>query len=215
MSTKKAIPILSDFNTLALVLIPIGIAINYVGALIVNALQLPLFLDCIGTLTVAIIAGPWVGAVTGLMHNVVFALTVNPGDLPFGIVNLCFGLAAGFMARAGWFDRARTVFFAGLVIVAVALLTSVPIMVLMYGGATTGVAGVAMGYLIAIGTGIWQSVFAVSFFSEIADKLASAYVAFFIYRALPKGFLTRFPGYIRKAPKAAPKAAPEVTPASA
>jgi len=208
MSTKKATPILRDFNTLALVLIPIGISVNYVGALIVNALQLPVFLDCIGTLTVAIIAGPWVGAMTGLMHNVVFGLTINPGDLPFGIVNMCFGLAAGFMARAGWFESARRVFFAGLVIVAVALLTSVPIMVLMYGGATTGVAGAAMGYLIAVGTGIWQSVFAVSFFSEIADKLVSAYVAFFIYRALPRSFLTRFPGFIRKAPKATPEATP-------
>lgn len=197
INLNKRISIISDFNTLALVLIPIGIAINYAGSLIVNSLQLPLFLDAIGTIMVGIIAGPWVGAATGLLHNLVFGLVFNPVMIPFAIVNLAFGLVAGFLARAGWFENPVKVIFAGLVIVAVAVLTSAPINVFLFGGIAHGSAGVFTGYLIAIGTGIWKAVFAVSFFRELADKVISAFVAYGIYKALPARYLSKFPGYIR------------------
>ena len=191
-------PILKDFNTLALVLIPIGIGINYVGGLLVKALQLPLFLDSIGTMIVGVIAGPWVGALTGLVHNIVFGLTVDPVYIPYSIVNLAFGLVAGFAARAGWFEKWYKVFLAGLVIVVVAVITTVPLDVILFGGAAQGAAGVIQGYLIAIGTGIWQTVATVTIFRELADKMLSVFITFFIYKALPARFLVKFPGYIRK-----------------
>ena len=53
--------IASDFTTRAWVLIPIGVGINFVGGTLVNVLQLPVFLDTIGTILVALLAGPWVG----------------------------------------------------------------------------------------------------------------------------------------------------------
>lgn len=207
MNENKHPFIVRDFNTLALVLIPIGIAINYVGGLVVRALELPVFLDTIGTLIVGIIAGPWVGAATGLIHNLLFGLTVNPMSLPFAIVNMALGLAAGFMARAGWFEKPIKVFFAGLVIVAVSVLTSVPISVWLFGGAAHGPTGVITGYLIAVGAGIWKAVFAVSIFRELADKLISAYVAYGVYKTLPARFLARFPGYTRTAAVSSVKAA--------
>lgn len=198
VSEKKALPIVKDFTTLALVLIPIGIGINYVGGLINKLLALPLFLDAIGTLIVGIIAGPWVGAVTGLVHNIVFGLTVDPVFLPYSIVNMAFGLAAGFMARAGWFEKWYKVIWAGLVIVAVAIVTGVPIDVLFFGGVQQGaVSALAWSYLMAIGVGVWKAVFAVSIFRELADKMLSVFVAFAIYKSLPPRFLLKFPGYFR------------------
>jgi len=193
--TKKETPILRDFTTLALVLIPIGIGINYVGGLINKLLALPLFLDAIGTLVVGVIAGPWVGAVTGLIHNIVFGLTVDPVFLPYAIVNLAFGLAAGFMARAGWFKVWYKVFYAGLVIVAVAIITGVPIDVIFFGGVQQGaISALAWSYLMAIGVGVWKAVFAVSIFRELADKFISVFVTYFIIKALPPTFMRKFPG---------------------
>lgn len=193
MDSNKHVSMVADFSTLALLLIPVGIAINVVGGSIAKALQLPLFLDAIGTLMVGIIAGPWVGAATGLIHNVVLGLIMNPMMIPYAIVNMAFGLVAGFLARAGWFENPARVFFAGLIIVGVAVLTSVPINVFLFGGTAHGAAGLLTGYLIAIGTGIWKAVFAVSFLRELADKLISVYAAFGIYKALPPGFLNKFP----------------------
>jgi hypothetical protein len=49
-------------------------------------------------------------------------------------------------------------------------------------------------YLMAIGVGLWKSVFAVSIFREFFDKMISVFVAFFVVKALPPNFLRRFPG---------------------
>jgi hypothetical protein len=45
-----------------------------------------------------------------LIHNVVLGLIMNPMMIPYAIVNMAFGLVAGFLARAGWFEI-RQVFF--------------------------------------------------------------------------------------------------------
>lgn len=192
---KMFASIMKDFTTLALVLIPIGIGINYVGGLINKMLALPLFLDSIGTIIVGIIAGPWVGAVTGLIHNIVFGLTVDPVFIPYAIINLGFGLAAGFIARAGWFSVWYKVFFAGLVIMSIGIVLGVPIDVIFFGGVQQGaVSAIAWTYLMAIGVGLWKSVFAVSIFRELADKMISVFVAYFVVKALPANFLRKFPG---------------------
>ena len=70
--------IASDFTTRAWVLIPIGVGINFVVGTLVNVLQLPLFLDTIGTILVALLAGPWVGAMTGLVTNLVLGSPTRP-----------------------------------------------------------------------------------------------------------------------------------------
>jgi hypothetical protein len=54
----------------------------------------------------------------------------------------------------------------------------------------------------AIGTGIWQSVFATSILRELADKILSVFITFAVYKAIPQRFLVKFPGYVRKPKKA-------------
>ena len=58
--------IVSDFTTRAWVLILAGVGISVVGETLVTVLRLSIFLDTIGTILVALLAGPWVGALTGL-----------------------------------------------------------------------------------------------------------------------------------------------------
>jgi energy-coupling factor transport system substrate-specific component len=196
---QKRTPVLADFNTMAILLIPVGVAINYAGAAIIRALQLPVFLDTLGTLLVGIIAGPWVGATTGILTNVITGLTSNPNSLPFLIVNMAFGLAAGFMAQAGWFERGRTVFLAGLVIVGLGVVLSAPIVVFLFGGVPDSAgASLFWAYLMAIGVGLWKSVFATSILRELFDKLISVFIVFGVYKAIPKRYLVMFPGYKRR-----------------
>jgi energy-coupling factor transport system substrate-specific component len=58
--------IASDFTTRAWVLILAGVGISVVGETLVTVLRSSIFLDTIGTILVALLAGPWVGALTGL-----------------------------------------------------------------------------------------------------------------------------------------------------
>jgi len=101
-----------DFSTATLALIPVAIAINLaIGALIV-ALRLPIYLDSIGTVLVGALAGPWAGALTGLLANLIWSILPVPGGAGptiafFAPVAGVIGLMAGFWASRGVF-RLRT-----------------------------------------------------------------------------------------------------------
>jgi energy-coupling factor transport system substrate-specific component len=93
-----------DFTTRTLVLIPVAIAINIVIGQLVIILKLPIYLDSIGTVLVGAIAGPWAGALTGALGNLIWG-TVNAYLPPFFYVAAVIGAMAGIAARMGVFKR--------------------------------------------------------------------------------------------------------------
>ena len=58
-----------DFSLMAILLIPVAVAINFTGFGIVKLLQLPIFLDSIGTVFISLIAGPWIGITTAVINT--------------------------------------------------------------------------------------------------------------------------------------------------
>ena len=98
-----------DFSTSVLVLMPVAIAINIAVGSIVYALRLPIYLDSIGTVLVGVLAGPWAGALTGLLANLIWSLLPVPGGAGplaafFAPVAAVIGLMAGFWGRRGVFQ---------------------------------------------------------------------------------------------------------------
>ena len=73
----------NNFNTQTWVLIPIAIGINIAVGQIVLVLKLPVFLDSIGTVMVAALCGPWAGALTGALSNIIWGVAIDPGALPW------------------------------------------------------------------------------------------------------------------------------------
>ena len=57
---KKKYSIKEDFSMLALLIIPVGVAVNFVGGQLASILKLPMYLDTIGTIFAAMLCGPWV-----------------------------------------------------------------------------------------------------------------------------------------------------------
>lgn len=178
----------SEFTTTAWVLVPIGIGINVVGGVLVNVLRLPLFLDVIGTILVAVLAGPWVGALTGALTNTVLGLVSRPSLIPFALVNLAIGLVAGYMARGGWFKTYWKVAVTGIAIMLTAIFTSAPISAFLFGGVTGSGVDVLRAYFIATGSSILEATLQESFVFEPIDKLASVFIAFFIARNIPQRY---------------------------
>src|SRR5215208_1837659 len=123
----------SDFTTRAWVLIPVGVGINFVGGTLVTVLKLPIFLDTIGTILVALLAGPWVAALTGLITNLVLAVS-DPTLIAFAPVNVAIGLIAGFLALRGWFKTYPKIVLSGLIIMLTGAILSAPIVVLAFAG---------------------------------------------------------------------------------
>ena len=110
-----------------------GIVVNGAGGWLIARLDLPLYLDTVGTLFVAATAGPLAGAVTGLVTNLILGI-VSPGYAPYWLVPVLIGLAAGWLAHAGWFRYWWKAALAGLVVSVIASVTSTLITMLVYGG---------------------------------------------------------------------------------
>ena len=73
-----------QFTTRVIVLIPIAIAINIaLGYITQTILKLPIYLDSIGTVLVAALAGPLAGVLTGLTSNLVLGMLSSPVFIAF------------------------------------------------------------------------------------------------------------------------------------
>jgi hypothetical protein len=99
-----------QFSTRVIVLIPVAIAINIVlGFTVQKVLNLPIYLDSIGTILVGVLAGPIAGAVTGAASNLIwqYAPVIGPGSNigPFAITSVVIGLLAGLW---GWLGVYRS-----------------------------------------------------------------------------------------------------------
>ena len=87
----------------------VAIAINIAVGSIIFALRLPIYLDSIGTVLVGALAGPWAGALTGILSNLIWSILPIPGGASptaafFAPVAGVIGLMAGFWASRGVFQ---------------------------------------------------------------------------------------------------------------
>jgi uncharacterized membrane protein len=127
-----------EFSTRTLVLIPIAIAINIaVGELVVR-LKLPIYLDSIGTVLVGAIAGPWAGALTGALANLIWGL-FNPYMPPFFYVAAVIGLLAGLAGKRGAFEKESPRWVS--VLVGAAFIFSLTMFILAFANASTDETG--------------------------------------------------------------------------
>jgi energy-coupling factor transport system substrate-specific component len=183
-----------DFSTITLVLIPVAIAINIAVGQIVYTLKIPLYLDSIGTILVGVLAGPWAGALTGLLSNLIWGLTgLNVTYAPFAGVAAVIGLLAGLFSESGWMRTVGKVILAGLITGFVAAILSAPISAYVFGGVQGAGTDAVVAIFRGIGFGILPSAFAQGVSSDPLDKTASFLIVWLIVRALPLRFLARFP----------------------
>lgn len=182
-----------DFSTLTWVLIPVAIAINVAIGQIVVTLKLPVYLDSIGTVFVAVVCGPWAGALTGTLSNIIWGSTIDPNAFPWFPVAFFIGLVSGLMANAGWFKSWWKVVVTGFVVALTAAIVSTPISVYLYGGITASGSSFITAYLLQTGQGVVQAVLSTGFLVEPVDKITTAMLAFAIIQGLSKRFVARFP----------------------
>src|SRR6478609_3560423 len=98
-----------DLSTATLTLMVVAIAINIAVGSLIYALRLPIYLDSIGTVLVGALAGPWAGALTGILSNFIWSILPIPGGAGptaafFAPVAAVIGLMAGFWASRGVFQ---------------------------------------------------------------------------------------------------------------
>ncbi|WP_156985038.1 ECF transporter S component [Bacillus sp. A134] len=182
--------LMHDFTLLAILLIPVGVALNFVSSQVVQLLKLPIHFDVIGTVVVSMIAGPWVGATTGLATNLITSLT-NPTSLFFAPVSISVGLLIGYLSRCGMFKRLWTTIVSGVMITLAAVIIGSPISVMVFGGATGKSIDTVTGVFLASTQDIWTSVFSSSILINSVDKILSVLIAYFIVKKMSDRYLSK------------------------
>lgn len=136
-----------QLTTRTLVLIPLAIAFNVVlGATIGQSLRIPLYLDTVGTVLVAVLAGPFAGAVTGILTLLSWTYLFpppfqSPTAAAFSATAMVVGLLAGSFSVAGVFRPRPRSSGPGLIIPAVLAIGLLALMALgspFVGWATSG-----------------------------------------------------------------------------
>ncbi|MGO4102976.1 ECF transporter S component [Leifsonia sp. YAF41] len=196
--------LMKSYGRLTIFMIPIGIAINFVGGQIALLLKLPVYLDSIGTILVGATCGSLPGALVGLISNLLNSIT-SPTNLPYALLNIMFGLLAGWLAKRGvftswWKTLLSSVLFAFIGGVLGALMT-----IWIFGGLGGGGGALIVGALVASGMDINTANFVAQIPMDILDKVPTVMIVYLILLRIPKRLYVKLPlGYIylKKSPAA-------------
>lgn len=187
------LPARRPLPTLALALIPRAVALNLALGAVVGALKLPVYLDSVGTILVAVLAGPWAGIVTGIVSNSVLGLLVSPALFAFIPVAVIIGWLAGIAGRVGAFRSLAGSIAAGLVIGVAAALASAVIVVALMGGLTasgTGLLTIAIRATLGVSVDSAAKIAAVA--TDALDKPLSCVLVYLVLERLPRRLGARF-----------------------
>lgn len=181
-------------TTFIVTLIPAAAALSIVASYVAVALGLPIYLDAIGTCVIAIVLGPWWGALTGVLTNVGGAFFFGPSNIPFALANVLAALIWGYGVRTFGMGRNPVTYFALCVIVGIATGAAGAVIALfVYGGATGHPSDVVTAALVAAGGALVNAVFTSSILTSVADKVISGFVAVAIIGALPPRYAHGLP----------------------
>ena len=145
----------------------------------------------IGTIFAAMLCGPWVGAATGGLTNVVTGIA-NPVNFAFIPVNILAGLVTGFLARKKMFSVWWKWLISMLLMAAVSIISSAPIVVLVYGGVTGGGTSIITAAAMAAGANIWAAFFGTEGIFTVLDRIISFVVCWLVIKVIPPRTLVKF-----------------------
>ncbi len=188
-----------EMNKLTWFLIPIGVAVNFIGGTIILLLKLPIYLDSIGTIIVGALCGAWPGVIVGLISNILTAIT-SPNNLFYAPLNMAFGVAAAYLSKKGVFKKFIPTLLSSLLFAfiggVIGALITWTFWGFDFGAGTTAV--VVLPLWKALGSPENQfTKFLIQILGEFScdllDKSITIIVCYFILKAFPTRFLSKLP----------------------
>ena len=176
-----------------LTLIPVGVAVNLSVGTLVQVVKLPIFLDSIGSVVVAVLGGPVPGIVTALITVLVGGLLANPFLPWFAGTAVAIGWFTGYCANRGAFRRIWVWGLCGVLMGVIAAIVSAPVIVYLFGGITQSGSSLVVAYLMATGKTVLNSVLLAGMACDPVDKLATFLIAWILVKGLPLSLRAQFP----------------------
>ena len=178
----------SGFSVQKLCFIAMAIVLNVVGGYIALSFHLPIYLDSIGTILIAVLYGPVEGVLPPLIYGLVMGFTADIYSLYYMPVGMITGLAAGLVSRRfslkGW-----KILPGALLITIPGTIVSSIITAVLFGGITSSGSSIIVQLLHKAGLNLSASVFIVQILTDFLDRVVSLLLIRYILRILPKNLI--------------------------
>ena len=110
------------------------ILVNYIGKIIAANLELPLWLDSIGTVFSAYALGPICGAIVGVTTNIIYGIWHSFDYISYSAVSIAIGVVVGICAEKGYIQHMFGILSTGFLVTLCAVFISVPMNFLFFQG---------------------------------------------------------------------------------
>lgn len=191
-SSNRFTRLMRSYGSLTIFMIPIGIAINFVGGQIALLLKLPVYLDSIGTILVGATCGALPGALVGFISNAINSIT-SPPTFAFAVLSILFGLLAGWFGRLGVFRSWWKTLLSAIPFALIGGVLGALITIWVFGGLAVGGGAIVVGALVALGMDTNAANFAAQLPMDILDKVPTVMIVFAIIRGIPKRLFVKLP----------------------
>jgi energy-coupling factor transport system substrate-specific component len=192
------------FTTPRLIVIALGAALNFSIGTIVYLVKLPIYLDSIGTILVALLLAPdrkaafvcaWAAAWLGTSVS----FFVNPFLPWFAGTDIAIAIVSAYVTlRAADIFRARpprpvpfaaSVLVCGVVTGVVAAIVSAPVVAYLFGGVTGSGSAFVVAFFLKTGQQLMNAVLLSGLAADPIDKVLQVLFAALLYRATPGDLL--------------------------
>lgn len=164
--------------------VALAIVLNVIGGQIALMLHLPIYLDSIGTIMIAMLYGPVYGMLPPLLYGLVMGFTLDIYSLYFMPVGLMLGLMTGLVSRYFSLKKWRMIPGAMLITIPGTIVSAV-ITAVLFGGITSSGSTVIVQVLNKAGLGLTASVFIVQILTDYLDRLLSLVVVSYLLHVIP------------------------------
>ena len=164
--------------------IALAIVLNVIGGQIALMFHLPIYLDSMGTIMIAMLYGPVYGMLPPLLYGLVMGFTLDIYSLYFMPVGLMLGLVTGLVSRYFSLKKWRMIPGAMLITIPGTIVSSV-ITAVLFGGITSSGSTVIVQVLNKAGLGLTASVFIVQILTDYLDRLLSLVVVSYLLHVIP------------------------------
>ena len=146
------------------------IVFNVMGAFIAMNFSIPFYIDCIGTILVAGLLGPWYAILTGVLDSLTSGMTFDMYSFYYAPVQLLTDFFAEMLYHTPWLKGYKTILGAILVGFPTSL-ASAFITALLFHGITSGASSAIVILFNSMDLNLVTSIFIVQVLTDYTDKL--------------------------------------------
>lgn len=162
------------------ILIALSITINLIGANIALFLKLPIYLDLIGTLLIAVLLGPSYAFLSALLSALLNWMTTDIFSLYFSPVAITVALLTGLLCHKN--IKLKALPLKALIISIPGTIVASLITVILFHGITSSGSSIIANFMHGLGLDMTLSLVLVQLVTDYTDRLISLIIVIFIIK---------------------------------